>query len=161
MTTMDLTDEIIALEMQFWKAMKDQDGETAMRLCEDPTIVAGPAGIGSMDRMMVGGMMAAPGYTLEDYAISDMQARMVGSDCCVVAYRVHEEMTVDGQHISLDAADTSTWVRHDGQWLCACHTESIAGDPFGRDRMQGTQGIPMQRMEGEPMQGMQEQPMQM
>jgi hypothetical protein len=25
-----------------------------------------------------------------------------------------------------------------GRWLCALHTQSIAGDPFGRDRQPST-----------------------
>jgi hypothetical protein len=25
-------------------------------------------------------------------------------------------------------------VRRNGQWVCALHTESMLGDPFGRDR---------------------------
>jgi hypothetical protein len=41
---------------------------------------------------------------------------------------------VDGKAVTLDAADASTWVRRDGRWRCALHTESIQGDPFGRDR---------------------------
>jgi hypothetical protein len=28
----------------------------------------------------------------------------------------------------------STWVRRNGGWVCALHTESILGDPFGRDK---------------------------
>ena len=51
-----------------------------------------------------------------------------------MAYQVHEELTVEGKPLTLDAADASTWVRRDGTWRCALHTESIAGDPFGRDR---------------------------
>jgi hypothetical protein len=47
---------------------------------------------------------------------------------------VHEDLTVDGEPVSIDAADTSEWVRRDGSRLCALHTESITGDPFGRDR---------------------------
>jgi len=35
---------------------------------------------------------------------------------------------------TLDAADASTWVKKDGRWLCALHTESLIGDPYGRDR---------------------------
>jgi hypothetical protein len=35
-------------------------------------------------------------------------------------------------------ADSSTWVRRNGRWLCALHTEAIAGDPFGRDRQRIT-----------------------
>jgi hypothetical protein len=37
--------------------------------------------------------------------------------------------------VTLDVVETSVWVRTDGQWLCAAHTESIRGDPFGRDRV--------------------------
>jgi len=47
---------------------------------------------------------------------------------------VHEELTVEGKPVTLDAADASTWVRRDGRWVCALHTESLRGDPFGRDR---------------------------
>jgi hypothetical protein len=47
---------------------------------------------------------------------------------------VHEDITVDGSRLAFDAADTSTWVRQNGSWLCAMHTESLIGDPFGRDR---------------------------
>jgi hypothetical protein len=47
---------------------------------------------------------------------------------------VREQLTVDGNPLTLEAADASTWVRRDGRWVCALHTESIAGDPFGRDR---------------------------
>src|SRR6266540_6516732 len=39
--------------------------------------------------------------------------------------------------VELDAADASTWVRRNGKWLCALHTESLKGDPFGRDRLSG------------------------
>jgi hypothetical protein len=62
--------------------------------------------------------------------------RLLGDDTAIVAYTVHEELTVDGKPVSIDAADTSTWVRRDGRWLCALHSESLAGDPFGRDRPQ-------------------------
>jgi hypothetical protein len=34
----------------------------------------------------------------------------------------------------MKAADSSTWVRRDGRWVCAVRTESLSGDPFGRDR---------------------------
>jgi uncharacterized protein DUF4440 len=62
------------------------------------------------------------------------QVRSLGDGVAIVAYQVHEELTVDGKPVTLDAADASVWVRRDGRWLCAMHTESIAGDPFGRDR---------------------------
>jgi uncharacterized protein DUF4440 len=74
-------------------------------------------------------------YVLHDFELKgDVQVRQIGDDVAILAYKVHEELTVDGKPVKLDAADASTWVRRDGRWLCALHTEAIAGDPFGRDR---------------------------
>jgi hypothetical protein len=41
---------------------------------------------------------------------------------------------VEGKPATLEAYDASMWTRKDGHWLCTLHTESIAGDSFGRDR---------------------------
>ena len=59
---------------------------------------------------------------------------MLSDDIGIVAYKVHEDMTVDGKPLSLDAADASTWIKRNGCGCCALHTESLLGDPFGRDK---------------------------
>jgi hypothetical protein len=59
---------------------------------------------------------------------------LLNDSVALVAYKVHEDLTVDGKKVGMDAADTPVWVRIDGQWRCAMHTESLAGDPYGRDR---------------------------
>ena len=59
---------------------------------------------------------------------------MIGDDVAVLAYKVTEDLTVDGKAVHLEAADASTWARRDGRWVCVLHTESLAGDPMGRDR---------------------------
>jgi hypothetical protein len=88
-----------------------------------------------IDRRTLVGMMDDASWRIDDYSIGDeVQVRVLDSDTAILAYNVHEELTVDGQPVTIDAADTSAWVRRDGRWLCALHTESIAGDPFGRDR---------------------------
>ena len=51
-----------------------------------------------------------------------------------LAYKVREKLTVDGKPVTLEASDASTWVRKNGRWVCALHTESVIGDPYGRDR---------------------------
>jgi len=126
--------ELIDLERQYWQAIKDNDADTAMRLSDDPCIVTGASGVGSLDRKSLQGMMKAATYKLNAFELKDPQVRVIGDDVAIVAYKVHEELTVDGKPVSLDAADASTWIRRDGRWLCALHTESLAGDPFGRDR---------------------------
>jgi hypothetical protein len=78
-------------------------------------------------------MMEKAPYTLNDFTISDeVEVRELGNDVAILAYKVHEELTVQAKPVMVDAADASTWVRRDGRWLCALHTESLAGDPSGR-----------------------------
>lgn len=135
MTTQTLEAELLGLERRYWQALKDKDAETAMQLTDDPCIVTGAQGVHALDRKTIGAMMKAATYTLHRFEIRDgAQVRLLRDDVAIVAYEVHEELTVNGQPIALDASDASTWVRRNGRWLCALHTEAITGDPFGRDR---------------------------
>jgi hypothetical protein len=134
MTTAAVEQELVELEHQYWRAIKDGDAKAAMRLSDDPCIVTGAQGVGSIDRKTLGGMLTSPNWKLLDFEISEVQTRQLTDDVAVVAYKVTEKLTVEGKPLTLTAADASTWVRRDGQWVCALHTESIAGDPFGRDR---------------------------
>jgi hypothetical protein len=127
--------ELLELEKQYWQAIKDRDVDAAMRLTDDSCIVTGAQGVGRIDKQTLARMMTAAAYTLQDFRISDeVQVRMCSDDVAILAYKVHEELTVEGKPVTLDAADASTWVRRNGHWLCALHTESLIGDPFGRDR---------------------------
>jgi ketosteroid isomerase-like protein len=131
-----IEDELVALEKQFWQAMKDNDVDAAIRLTDDPCIVAGPQGVARIDRATFLQMLQSARYKLRDFDVHDVQVRCLDDDVAIVAYEVHEEITVDDKPLTIDAADTSIWVRRDGRWLCASHTEALAGDPFGRDRQQ-------------------------
>jgi len=126
--------ELLALEKEYWQAIKDRNVEAAMYLTDEPCIVTGARGVARVDRETLQGMLSAAPYTLEDFDLDDVEVRMLGDDVAVLAYNVHENLIVDGKPVKLDAADSSTWVRRDGRWLCAMHTEAIQGDPFGRDR---------------------------
>ena len=127
--------QIVELERSYWQALVDGDSGTTVRLSDDPCIVSGAQGVASLDRRSMAGMLKQGGWQLRHFEIDpDVKLRMLGDDVAVLAYKVREELTVDGKPVKLEAADASTWVRRDGQWVCALHTESIAGDPFGRDR---------------------------
>ena len=135
MATKLIERDLLALERRFWQAMKDGDAEAAAELTDEPCIVTGAQGVGTVDRKTFAGMMKDAPWTIDEFAIDDdVQVRILNDDVAVLAYNVHEELTVDGKPVSMDAADASTWVRRDGRWLCALHTESILGDPYGRDR---------------------------
>lgn len=134
METQTAEQELVQLENEYWQALKDQDVDAALRLTDDQCIVTGAQGVASIDREALKEMMTNAQYSLSDYDISDVQARMLSDDVAIVAYKVREELTVEGKPVTLEAADASTWVRRNGRWVCALHTESIIGDPFGRDR---------------------------
>jgi hypothetical protein len=135
LTTNTVEAELLELERCFWQAIKDKNGDAAMRLADEPCLVTGAQGMGLIDRKTLGAMLKAAPYTLHRFELKKgAQVRLLTDDVAVVAYQIHEELTVDGNPVTLDAADASTWVRREGRWLCALHTESIAGDPYGRDR---------------------------
>jgi uncharacterized protein (TIGR02246 family) len=134
MTHPNLEQELVSLETEYWRAMKDKDADAALRLTDDPCIVAGAQGVSTLGRDQMAAMLEAPNYTLDDFELSDPQVKLIGPDVAVLAYKVREELTVDGKELTLEAADASTWVRRGGHWVCALHTESVLGDPFGRDR---------------------------
>ena len=78
--------------------------------------------------------METGNWVLHEFDIFDAQVQQLSDDVAIIGYKVREKLTVDGKPVTMVAADASTWVKKDSRWLCALHTESVAGDPFGRDR---------------------------
>ena len=139
MATKTIEKDLMKLERSYWQAIKDGDVDTALSLTDDGCILAGPQGVERINRERFIAMMRnAPGQ-LRDFQIgSDVQVRQLDDAVAVLAYTVREELTVDGKPLTVDAAESSTWVRRNGRWACAMHTEAISGDPFGRDRVRTT-----------------------
>ncbi|MBK8173241.1 MAG: nuclear transport factor 2 family protein [Sandaracinaceae bacterium] len=137
MATTTIERELLDLERQYWNAVKENDIDAVLRLTDHPCVIAGPSGIGMIEKNKLRAMMKGATYTLDRFELGDnAKVRFLTDDVAIIAYSVHEELTVDGQRVHLDCADASTWVRRDGKWLCALHTESLEGDPFGRDKVQ-------------------------
>ena len=132
----DVVNELVDLEKRYWGAMQEKDAVVAMQLTHDPCIVTGAQGVSALDRESLARMLENSRWSLEDFELDDVQVQMVRDDVAIVAYKVRESLIVDGRPVDLEAADSSTWVRNEGRWLCALHTEAITGDPFGRDRAQ-------------------------
>jgi hypothetical protein len=130
----ELTEHLLDLERCYWQAIQERDVQAAMQLTDDPCVVAGAQGVAELKRESLGEMMDSAHYTLKDFRIRNPIVRFLDGDVAIVAYQVHEDLEVGGAPLGLDAAESSTWVRKDGEWVCAAHTESISGDPFGRDR---------------------------
>jgi hypothetical protein len=129
-----LEQKLIGLENKFWECMRDKDLNTALSLTNDTCILTGAQGVSRIDKATFAKLMTGATWTLHDFDIHDAEVQQLSDDVAVIGYKVHEDLTVDGERLALDAADASTWVKKNGIWVCALHTEAVAGDPFGRDR---------------------------
>lgn len=127
--------EIIGLEQKFWDAMRNKDIKTMESLTDDTCIVAGPEGVMKINKSDLMQLMNQQPYQLNNFEFDgNWQVSVINDNLAVIGYKVKENMTVEGQPVSLEATDASTWIRRNGKWVCTLHTESISGDPFGRDR---------------------------
>ena len=126
--------DIIDLETRFWNAIRDRDVKSAVALMTDPCTLAGAQGVMPLTRKDYTRMSGDSSWKLHGFKMDKVDVQFPGDDVAVIGYVIEEDMTVEGKKIELQAAETSTWVRQDGKWLCASHTESILGDPFGRDK---------------------------
>ena len=128
--------ELLNLERRFWDAMKTKDANIASRMTDDQCIVVGAQGVSSIDQQTMGKLTTEGKWTLEQYAFDEKnaQVRYLTDDIAIVAYKVNERVELEGKSLPIEANDASVWVRRDGEWRCALHTESLAGDPYGRDK---------------------------
>ena len=136
MENKSLESEIIKLENQYWNAIKNGDIETMMSLSDDNCIITGAQGVTKVKRSDFPKLQSSDKkiYQLNDFKLKDHQITVINEDTVVVGYKVWEDLTVEGESVEIEAADASTWVRKNGKWVCTLHTESITGDPFGRDK---------------------------
>ena len=130
------TQELLDYERRFWNAMRAKDGEAAAEMTADNCIVVGAQGVSAVDKKTMAKLTKEGEWELERYTFDEpnAQVQFLNDDVALVAYNVKEKLTVGGKPVNLDANDSSVWVRKNGEWQCAMHTESLAGDPYGRDR---------------------------
>ena len=125
---------IIDLENVFWTTMKTKDVEKAVSMMAETCIVTGAQGVASLQKDSFAKMMTEGKWKLIDYSLSDIHVVFPNPAFAVIGYKVTEDIIIEGKQLKLIAADSSVWVQENDVWLCALHTESIAGDPFGRDK---------------------------
>ena len=128
--------ELVEVERRFWNAMKEKDAAAAGEMTDDGCVIVGAQGVSAIDAKTMAKLTSEGQWELEQYSFDEQkrQVRFLTDDIAIVAYPVQERVIVDGETLPVTANDSSVWVRRDGQWRCALHTESLAGDPFGRDK---------------------------
>ncbi len=122
------------LESAFWAAMQSKDATSAASMTDDGCIVVGAQGVSAIDAKAMAKMTTEGAWELTHFKFDPktMQLRFLTDDIAIIAYTVNETVILDGKTFPLKAHDASVWLRRDGDWRCALHTESVTGDPFGR-----------------------------
>ncbi len=117
--------EIAALERRFWQAMVDKDAEGAAGMIAASCLVTGPSGAMKLDPERFKAMTQDGKWRLDAFELSDLDVIFPGEGTAVVAYKVHQTGAMKDGPMDLNCADSSVWVREDGGWKCALHTETI------------------------------------
>lgn len=116
--------EIERLERAFWQSLVDRDAAAAKGLLAPEALMVSSHGTLRFDPAQYEKMLLDPKHGLLEYTLSDMDVLFPSDDIAIATYRAHQKMEMDGQRMEQDVVDTSTWVRMDGGWKCAAHTES-------------------------------------
>src|SRR6185503_17852258 len=96
--------ELLELEKQYWEAICNRDGATATRLSDARCMVIGPQGIGKLDREALAGMVENASHELKRYRLDeDVHVRTIADGVALIAYKVNEEIVVDGQTRMIEA----------------------------------------------------------
>jgi|SRR6187399_3284809 ketosteroid isomerase-like protein len=118
-------DEIIALEKDYWEAMKRKDGQRTAQLSGEGALVTGARGVMSVPKAKMKAMTEKADWTLESYEFEDIEVTAPAPDVAIIAYTVRQNVTMGGKKQELRAADTSTWVRGAKGWECHAHSETF------------------------------------
>jgi hypothetical protein len=132
--TTTVEQEILGLEREYWDSMISKDPKVATKLTAKRSIITGAQGVSTVSSDTIGEMVQTDRWKLKSYEFSDVTASAPTPDLAILAYHVKEELEVEGKPLTLEANDSTVWLRQDGKWVSVLHTESLAGDPFGRDR---------------------------
>lgn len=129
MTTATPTkDDIIALERSYWDAMKAKNGTRTAQLSGNDTLVTGESGVMRIGKDKMGKMTEEGKWTLDSYALSDIEVATPTPDVAIIAYTVRQKVIMDGRAQDMKAADSSVWVRGGDGWQCHAHTEAFLKD---------------------------------
>jgi len=139
-TPTKLEGTLVGLEREYWDAMISKDPTVATRLTAERQIYTGPQGVSTIGADAIGSMVQSDGWKLKSYDFSDVTVLAPTRNMAIVAYHVTEKIDVDGESVTLDANDSTVWLRQNGAWAAVLHSESLEGDPFGRDRHNGHNG---------------------
>lgn len=117
---------LIDLEHRFWQSMVDQDAETAVQMLSEPALMVSPHGAMKFDHAQYRQMAEKGTMVVESFELSDVDVVFPTDTTGILTYRVKQVLAQrdNGERLTQQMADTSTWVRRGDRWQCVMHTET-------------------------------------
>lgn len=117
--------DIERLETAFWQSMVDGQPKVAAGMLAERALMVSGHGAMTFDPAGYVRMANDPSHKLLDYALSDMEVLFPSDDVAIATYKVDQKVERDGKSMTMQAVDSSTWVKSGGDWKCVAHTESL------------------------------------
>ena len=120
--------EIMKLEVEFWQAMADQRPEQAAALLAAEAVSVAMFGIYHFSPSEYLAMAQTGPAKLISFEFSNEKVIFPIADVAVATYEVKQIFEMDGKSHEMACFDTTTWVKTNGRWLAAAHTETQKQD---------------------------------
>ncbi|RZJ07630.1 MAG: nuclear transport factor 2 family protein [Rubrivivax sp.] len=126
---------LINLEKKFWQSMVDEDTDTALGMLAEPSMMVSAQGAMQFDHDQYRQMAEQGQMVIKSFELSDVNVMFPNDDTAVLTYRVRQEMAARGEDDAVEQlmADSSVWMRKDGEWRCFMHTETEIEDDEEED----------------------------
>ncbi len=117
---------LVALENQFWQSMVDQDTDTALKLLCEPALMVSAHGAMKFDHSGYRRMAEQGTMVVNSFDLTDIEVVFPNDSTAILSYHVRQGMAPRGKGATTEQHmnDTSTWVKTEGGWRCAIHTET-------------------------------------
>lgn len=120
--------DIMKLETEFWQSMLDQQPEKAAALLTETATSVAMFGIHHFSPAEYIAMAKKGPAKITAFSFSNENVLFPSADVAVATYEVAQKFEMNGQPQEMVCLDTTTWVRVDGRWLAAAHTETVKQD---------------------------------
>jgi hypothetical protein len=126
---------VIDLEKRFWQSMVDSDTDAALEMLAEPSVLVSEHGTMKFDHDTYRRMAESGDYVLKSFELRDVDVTFPNENTAIATYRVKQASARRGdpKPTTQEMADSSTWIRKDGEWRCAMHTETpLTETPMGK-----------------------------
>ena len=128
---------LVNLEKKFWQSLVDEDTDTALSMLHEPSLMVSSHGAMQFDHAQYREMAEKGSMVVKSFELSDMSVMFPNDDTAVLTYRVRQALAERGEPASEAVeqvmADSSVWMRKDGEWRCFMHTETEIEDEDDED----------------------------